>query len=193
MAGGLQPSFGQAWTCHKTWLALPVHHQIRYYLNQCWPIAINFGHKETNFSEIQIWNIFSQENAFENISYKMPAIFFRSQYFYALQAAINWPNAVHVCGDNHPQAVPRAKENIEALCKKRLGRKQWVWRSHRSCRGKQIAQWSLGPMPQTIFPLYRQVSNIRRTESQHLKDSHTVLRLSLPNPLKPDVKSRMKM
>ena len=40
---------------------------------------------------------------------------------------------------------------------------------------------------------YRQVSNIRRTKSQHLKDSRTVLRPSLPNPLKPDVKSRMKM
>ena len=40
---------------------------------------------------------------------------------------------------------------------------------------------------------YRQVSNIRHTESQHLKDSRSVLQLSLPNPLKPDVKSRMKM
>ena len=40
---------------------------------------------------------------------------------------------------------------------------------------------------------YRQVSNISLTKSQHLKDSHTVLRLSLPNPLKPDVKSKMKM
>ena len=40
---------------------------------------------------------------------------------------------------------------------------------------------------------YRQVSNISRTKSQHLKDSRTVLRLSLPNPLKPDVKSTMKM
>ena len=40
---------------------------------------------------------------------------------------------------------------------------------------------------------YRQVSNIRSTKSQHLKCSRTVLRLSLPNPLKPDVKSRMKM
>ena len=40
---------------------------------------------------------------------------------------------------------------------------------------------------------YRQVFNISRTKSQHLKDSRTVLRLSLPNPLKPDVKSRMKM
>ena len=36
---------------------------------------------------------------------------------------------------------------------------------------------------------YCQVSNIRRTRSQHLKDSRTVLRLSLPNPLKPDIKS----
>ena len=40
---------------------------------------------------------------------------------------------------------------------------------------------------------YHQVSNIRRTNSQHLKDSRTVLRLSLPNPLKPCVKLRMKM
>ena len=39
---------------------------------------------------------------------------------------------------------------------------------------------------------YRQVSNIRRTKLQHLKYSRTVLWLSLPNPLKPDVKSRMK-
>ena len=40
---------------------------------------------------------------------------------------------------------------------------------------------------------YRQVSNVRRIKSQHLKDSCTVLQLSLPNPLKPYVKSRMKM
>ena len=49
-------------------------------------------------------------------------------------------------------------------------------------------------MPRFILELiYRQVSNISRTKSQHLKDSRTVLRLSLPNLLKPDVKSRMKM
>ena len=35
----------------------------------------------------------------------------------------------------------------------------------------------------SIHSMYRQVSNIRRTKSQHLKDSRTVLRLSLPNPL----------
>ena len=45
----------------------------------------------------------------------------------------------------------------------------------------------------TIKPIYRQVSNIRRTKSEILKDSRSVLRLSLPNPLKPDVKSRMKV
>ena len=40
---------------------------------------------------------------------------------------------------------------------------------------------------------YRQVYNVRCTKFQHLKDYRTVLRLSLPNPLKPAVKSRMKM
>ena len=40
---------------------------------------------------------------------------------------------------------------------------------------------------------YCQVSNISHTKSQHLQDYRTVLWLSLPNPLKPDVKSRMKM
>ena len=51
--------------------------------------------------------------------------------------------------------------------------------------------WPLGDV--TVISNYRQVSNIRRTKSQHLKDSRTVLWLSLPNPLKPDIKSRMKM
>ena len=40
---------------------------------------------------------------------------------------------------------------------------------------------------------YRQVSNIRRIKSQHLKDYRTVLWFSVRNPLKPDVKSIMKM
>ena len=39
----------------------------------------------------------------------------------------------------------------------------------------------------------RQVSNIIRSKAQHLKVYRTVLRLLLPNPLKPDVKSWMKM
>ena len=57
-----------------------------------------------------------------------------------------------------------------------------------------VLPWLLLPISvHCRFNYYRQVSNIRRTKSQHLKDSRTVLRLSLPNPLKPDVKSRMKM
>ena len=39
---------------------------------------------------------------------------------------------------------------------------------------------------------YRKISNIRRTKSQNLKDSRLVLQLSLPNPLKRGIKSRMK-
>ena len=40
---------------------------------------------------------------------------------------------------------------------------------------------------------YRKISNIRRTKSQNLNDSHLVLKSSLPNPFKPGVKSIMKM
>ena len=40
---------------------------------------------------------------------------------------------------------------------------------------------------------YRKVSNIRRTKCQNLNDSRLVLQLSIPNPLKPSVKSIMKM
>ena len=40
---------------------------------------------------------------------------------------------------------------------------------------------------------YRQFSNIRRTQSPNKNGSRLVLRLSLPNPLKPGVKLRMKM
>ena len=41
--------------------------------------------------------------------------------------------------------------------------------------------------------IYRQVSNIRRTQSKNTNVSRLVLQLSLPNPLKPGVKLRMKM
>ena len=40
---------------------------------------------------------------------------------------------------------------------------------------------------------YRKISNIKCENSQNLNDSHLVLQLSLPNPLKPGVKSRMKI
>ena len=40
---------------------------------------------------------------------------------------------------------------------------------------------------------YRQILNIRCTKSQNLNVSRLTLQLSLPNPLKPGVKSKMKM
>ena len=43
------------------------------------------------------------------------------------------------------------------------------------------------------FRIYRQTSNIRRTEFQNLNVYRLVLQLSLPNPLQPGVESRMKM
>ena len=44
-----------------------------------------------------------------------------------------------------------------------------------------------------IETIYRKVSNIRRTTYQNLNDSRLILQLSVPIPLKPSVKSIMKM
>ena len=41
--------------------------------------------------------------------------------------------------------------------------------------------------------IYCKISNKRQAKSQNLNDSSLVLHLSLPNPLKPGVKLRMKM
>ena len=64
-----------------------------------------------------------------------------------------------------------------------------------SANKNPVIQWIIWQYPRASCILwnYHQVSNISHTKSQHLKDPRTVLRLSLPNPLKPDVKSRMKM
>ena len=47
--------------------------------------------------------------------------------------------------------------------------------------------------PQWVKAIYRIISNISRTESPNLNDPRLVLHLPLFNPLKPGVKSRMKM
>ena len=49
------------------------------------------------------------------------------------------------------------------------------------------------PLPNCNGNKYRKVSNIRRTKLPNLTASRLVLQLSLPNPMKPGVKSRMKM
>ena len=41
--------------------------------------------------------------------------------------------------------------------------------------------------------VYRQFPNIRRTQAQNINVSRLVWQLSLPNPMKPGVKLRMKM
>ena len=41
--------------------------------------------------------------------------------------------------------------------------------------------------------IYRKTPSISHTKAQNLNVSHLVLQLSLPNPLKPGVKLRMKM
>ena len=103
--------------------------------------------------------------------------------------------------------------SFDLLLNKRLSKQSWGWwfemlscPSWRHCNDlfvdKHSSRCSLDSLWRRQATLnrfiifqddYRQFSNIRRTKSQHLKDSRTDLKLSLPNPLKPDVKSRMKI
>ena len=50
-----------------------------------------------------------------------------------------------------------------------------------------------GYSPKFVILLLPSISNIRRTKSQDLNVSHLILQLSLPNPLKPGIKWRMKL
>ena len=49
------------------------------------------------------------------------------------------------------------------------------------------------PHPPAPNHKYRQISNMIRTKSQNLNDSHLVLQLPSHNSLEPGAKSRMKM
>ena len=55
-----------------------------------------------------------------------------------------------------------------------------------------VSHW-LSPYTEWYLMIYSQTSNIRCTKSQYLNVSPLVLQLALPNPLKPGVKSGMKM
>ena len=102
------------------------------------------------------------------------------------------------------------------LCSAWFGARFWGHikaRAHRSLCGScndrvSIIVWTVrfssSPCVQRLLDLkqlykyvysciYRKVSNIRRTKSHYLNDSRLVLQLSLPNRLKPGVKSRKKM
>ena len=60
-------------------------------------------------------------------------------------------------------------------------------------RIKKTFRWMNEISLKTVFNNYCQISDISRTISQNLIVSRLVLESSLPNPLKTDVKSRMKM
>ena len=64
---------------------------------------------------------------------------------------------------------------------------------HWSLTESNIFQTGPGHVSHLKVWMYRTISNIRRTKSQNLNDSCLVMQLSLPNPLKSGVKSRMKM
>ena len=65
------------------------------------------------------------------------------------------------------------------------------------CKFAYSRTFLIWPMVHRLSPSitdrYRKISNISHTKSQSLNDSHLVLQSFLPNPLRPGVKSRMKI
>ena len=100
-----------------------------------------------------------------------------------------WRNNCVVC----PLGIPICCIYAIQHTNQRAARKTYYVLSFRCVFVMDLIRTGPGQSPRIglVDCSYRQVSNIRRTKSQHLKDSRTVLWLSLPNPLKPDVKSRM--
>ena len=168
---------------------------------QCWfSIIINinvtpqFCHK---------FIFFTHESVLEDMGHMVTAI-------------ITWVNMLkaeynghHFCGYfrlHHLSWRFRAKAHFDLFLRIQVTTKSASvqvisWRRKGDMPSPELKLTKIYYVWQTVIPkasnisdyTYRQVSNIRRTKFQHLKDSRTVLRLSLPNPLKPDVKSRMKM
>ena len=77
--------------------------------------------------------------------------------------------------------IHSSREYINRYCTDTPMQNRWHW---------------LKNMEYTVYQTkskYRKISNIRHTTSQNLNDPCLVVHLPLPNPLKPCVKSRMKM
>ena len=77
---------------------------------------------------------------------------------------------------------PDNESKIKTLNSAWPGKRVTCWNEISARIGEQIQQMK-----------YCKISNIWCTKSQNLNDSRLVLQLPLPNPLKPGVKSRMKM
>ena len=58
-------------------------------------------------------------------------------------------------------------------------------------QGSKEYMWVSAKLDDLQLEMYHEISNMRCTQSQNSNDSRLVLQLSLPNPLKPGVKSRM--
>ncbi|XP_013401372.1 THUMP domain-containing protein 3-like [Lingula anatina] len=57
-----------------------------------------------------------------------------------LQGAVNWPNAYHICGDNHEKAWPRCQQNLDFVREKRRVK----GRSSATC---DVMKWDVTNLP----------------------------------------------
>ena len=116
----------------------------------------------------------SQENEYQNVVYKMATILSR-------------PHCIHGHVLPYRFAIRRSWTTFAGTVR---------------CRYNAVIFFFSQMLKKTSSPVrakygvllsYRKISNIRRTKSPNLDVSRIVVQLSSPNPMKPGVKSRMKM
>ncbi|XP_013378720.1 THUMP domain-containing protein 3 [Lingula anatina] len=58
----------------------------------------------------------------------------------SIEGAVNWPNAYHICGDNHEKAWPRCQQNLDFVREKR----RMKGRSSATC---DVMKWDVTNLP----------------------------------------------
>ena len=131
------------------------------------------------------WNIFIQENAFENVIWKWHP--FCSDF-----KVLNG----YYGNDRHYIFCHLHKKGSAVTCMyKSISSKFWckykILFSHHDLCFQVVSECYEYEM--NVISTYRKISNIRGTKSQNLNVSCLNLQLSLPNTLKPSFKWRMEM
>ena len=142
---------------------------------------LSIGPLGTNFSDnlIEIHISSFKKNAFENVVWKMAAIFPGLNVLSNYNQAYLWDVMTHPCPNFHCDSTkPTLKLGHGCVITSHCS--TWMW-------------FHIHTTPPQGWFSYREISNIRRTKSQSFTVSRFGLQLSLRNIFKPSVKWRMKM
>ena len=170
-----------------------------HYLNQCWNIVTWTLGNKLQWTLIEIYIFLSEKMRLKlsswnwrpfclglNVLSKIDQLYITRSYCNKKPVTcINMPTGKIYKPVQKGEVVQFIKRNMQVNVAERCCRQVTSIRGFKTFLGNNSLR---EPML-----TYRKISNIRRTKSPNLNVSRLVLQLSLPNPMKPGFKSRMKM